>query len=148
MSHTYVSHLMHVVFSTKERRDMIPAEIQERLWSFIGGIARKNGFKTVAVGGTPNHIHVLISLTSTIPLAKAVQLLKGGSSKWLNENIESDFEWQQGYGAFSVSISQVPHTIAYINSQSEHHRRRNFDQEFVAFLKKHCIEYDPRYVFG
>jgi putative transposase len=83
-----------------------------------------------------------------MPLAKATQLLKGGSSKWLNETIKPRFAWQEGYGAFSVNISQQAATIAYINSQAEHHRKRNFEEEFVAFLKKHDVDYDPRYVLG
>jgi putative transposase len=148
MSHTYVSQLVHIVFSTKERANTIPVEMQERLWSFLGGIARKNGFKAIAIGGTENHVHVLLSLPATVPLAKAAQLLKGGSSKWLNEIMKARFEWQQGYGAFSVSISQQAATIAYISSQAEHHRRRDFEEEFFAFLKKHNIDYDPRYVLG
>jgi len=119
-----------------------------RLWSFLGGIARQNGLKTIAVCGTDNHIHILLSLCATMPLAKAVQLLKGGSSKWLNETIKPRFEWQQGYGAFSVSISQQDQTVAYINTQQEHHRKRNFEDEFIAFLKKHKIDYDARYVLG
>jgi putative transposase len=148
MSHTYVSELMHVVFSTKQRSNTIPTDMLDRLWSFLGGIARKNGFKTIAIGSTVNHVHILLSLPATMPLAKAVQLLKGGSSKWLNETIRPRFEWQQGYGGFSVSISQQTRTVAYINSQAEHHRDRNFEEEFVAFLKKHNIDYDPRYVLG
>lgn len=148
MSHTYVSELVHVVFATKGRRSTIARDMQARLWSFLGGIARKNRFKTIAVGGTENHVHALLSLPSTLTLAKAVQLLKGGSSKWMNENISTRFEWQQGYGAFSVSISQQEHVIAYINSQTEHHRRRNFEEEFVALLKKHNLNYDPLYVLG
>lgn len=148
MSHTYVSELVHVVFSTKERRGAITREMQGRLWSFLGGIARKNGFKTIAIGGTENHVHLLLSLPSTMALAKAVQLLKGGSSKWMNENVNSRFEWQQGYRAFSVSISQQKHVVAYINSQAEHHQHRNFEEEFVALLKKHNVDYDPRYVLG
>src|SRR5437879_2535143 len=134
MSHTYVSQLTHVVFSTKQRRPTIREDMRLRLWSFLGGIARQNGFKTIAVGGN-NHIHILLSLCATMPLAKAVQLLKGGSSKWLNETIKPRFEWQQGYGAFSVSISQQDQTVAYINTQQEHHRKRNFEDEFIAFLK-------------
>src|SRR6266700_2044041 len=144
MSHTYVSQLTHIVFSTKERRPTIREDMRLRLWSFLGGIARQNGFKTIAIGGTDNHIHILLSLSATMPLAKAVQLLKGGSSKWLNETIKPRFEWQQGYGAFSVSISQQDQTVAYINSQPEHHRKRNFEDEFIAFLKKHKIDYDAR----
>ena len=148
MSHTYVSQLTHVVFSTKNRRNTIPAGMQQRLWSFLGGIARKNGFKAIAIGGTANHVHILFSLPATIALAKAVQLVKVGSSKWLNQEMTSRFEWQQGYGAFSVSISQQPQTVAYINSQAEHHRSRNFQDELIAFLNKHNIDYDPRYVLG
>jgi putative transposase len=147
MAHTYLSHLVHCVFSTKERRSLIRGEMQARLWAFLGGIARKNGFQTLAAGGTDNHVHVLIALPATMPLAKAVQLLKGGSSKWMNE-ISRGFAWQEGYGAFSVGISQVPDTVAYINAQAAHHAKRDFQGEFLAFLKKHGIDYDPRYVLG
>jgi REP element-mobilizing transposase RayT len=148
MSHTYTSELIHCVFSTKERRSLIKDEFQPRLWSFLGGIARKNGFKTIAIGGTTNHVHILLSIPATIPLSKAVQLLKGGSSKWINEIEGGRFAWQEGYGAFTVGISQEADTIRYINSQREHHRRRSFEEEFVAFLNKHRIEYDPKYVWG
>ncbi|MCU1271615.1 MAG: transposase IS200-family protein [Acidobacteriaceae bacterium] len=148
MSHTYTSELLHVVFSTKQRRSSISADMHDRLWAFLGGIARGNGFKAIAVGGTDNHVHMLLSLPATMPLATAMQLLKGGSSKWLNETIEPHFEWQQGYGAFSVSVSHQRQTIFYINSQAEHHRTRNFEEEFISFLKKLDIDYDPKYVLG
>ena len=148
MSHTYISELVHVVFSTKGRRRLIHEDTRRRLWSFLGGIARKNGFKAIAIGGTEDHIHMLISLPAVMPLAKAVQLLKGGSSKWLNEISTIRFEWQQGYGAFRVSISQQEQVTAYINSQQEHHRKRDYENEFIALLKKHNIQYDPRYVLG
>jgi REP element-mobilizing transposase RayT len=148
MSHTYVSGLVHCVFSTKQRRNSIAPEKLSDLWSYLGGIARKNGFKTIAVGGTENHVHILLSLPATIPLAKAMQLLKGGSSKWMNEMGDGSFAWQEGYGAFTVGISQQANTTAYINSQAEHHRNHGFEDEFLAFLKKHEIEYDPKYVWG
>lgn len=105
-------------------------------------------FKAVAIGGTENHVHVLLSLPATMPLAKAMQLLKGGSSKWMNDTGADGFAWQEGYGAFTVGISQQVDTVRYINTQAEHHRSRNFDAEFLAFLKKHGIDYDPKYVFG
>jgi putative transposase len=105
MSHTYVSDLVHCVFSTKERRKLIPSEIQPQLWSFLGGIARKNGFKALMAGGTENHVHILLSLPATIPLAKAVQLLKGASSRWMNETHTKGFAWQEGYGAFTLGVS-------------------------------------------
>lgn len=148
MSHTYISDLVHCVFSTKLRRNLIPPEIQPELWSFLGGIARKNGFKALMVGGTENHVHILLSLPATIPLAKAMQLVKGASSHWMNEKHARNFAWQEGYGAFTVGISQKAHTIAYIQFQAEHHRKRSFEEEFVAFLKRHGVEYDPQYVWG
>jgi putative transposase len=148
MSHTYVSDLVHCVFSTKERRNLIRPEIQSDLWAFLGGIARKNGFKALIVGGTENHVHVLLSLPAQIPLAKAMQLIKSASSHWMNEKHTKRFAWQEGYGAFTVGISQKEDTIAYIRSQPEHHRKRSFEEEFVAFLKKHNVDYDPRYVWG
>src|SRR6516162_1954198 len=132
MAHTYISELVHCVFSTKNRANMIRPERQNDLWSYLGGIARTNGFKAVAIGGTANHVHVLLSLPATMPVAKAVQLLKGGSSKWLNDTDPGQFGWQDGYGAFSVGISQQADTVAYINSQSEHHARKSFEEEFLA----------------
>jgi len=148
MSHTYTVLLIHCVISTKNRGKLIPHEIQPNLWSYVGGIARKNGLKALVVGGTEDHMHVLLSLPATIPLAKALQLLKGASSHWMNETVKNEFAWQEGYGAFTIGISQKPGTVAYIQGQHEHHRRRDFQQEFVAFLKKHGVEYDPVYVWG
>jgi putative transposase len=148
MSHTYISNLVHCVFSTKNRRDLIRPEIQSDLWAFLGGIARKNEFKAVIAGGTENHVHILLSLSAQMPLAKAMQLIKGASSRWMNEKHANGFAWQEGYGAFTVGISQTANTIAYIRSQPEHHRKRSFEEEFIAFLKKHDVEYDPRYVWG
>lgn len=147
MSHTYVSALYHCVFSTKERRGLIPPARQPDVWSYLGGIARKNGFKLLAAGGTDNHVHLLISLPAVLPLAKAIQLLKGGSSKWMNDS-GARFGWQEGYAAFSVGISQVNATVSYINSQAEHHHKRGFEEEFLAFLNKHGIAYDAKYVWG
>jgi len=148
MAHTHVSGLFHCVFSTKGRRGLIPTTKQPDVWSYLGGIARKNSFKLLAAGGTDNHVHLLVSLPATVPLAKAIQLLKGGSSKWMNDSGANGFAWQEGYGAFSVGISQQSATIAYINSQAEHHYKLGFEEEFLAFLKKHGIAYDDKYVWG
>ncbi len=147
MSHTYTCELFHCVFSTKEGRNLITDEMRPRLWSFLGGIARKNGFEAITIGGIANHVRLLLSLPAAMPLAKAVQVLKGGSSKWVNEN-GVEFAWQEGYGAFTVGVSQREQTVAYINAQHEHHRRRSFEEEFLTFLRKHGIEYDPKYVWG
>ena len=148
MDHPYVSQIVHCVFSTKERLNSIRDQIRPELWSYIGGIARTNHMKAIAIGGTSNHVHVLLSLPATIPLAKAMQLIKGGSSKWLHEKTGSRFQWQEAYGAFTVSISQVKPTIDYINSQAEHHAHRNYEDEFREFLRKHGIAYDDKYIFG
>jgi len=131
MAHTYVSGLVHCVFSTKLRRNLIKPEFQPDLWAFLGGIARKNKFKALIIGGTENHVHILLSLPADMPLAKAMQLMKGASSRWMNETHTKNFAWQEGYGAFTVGISQKANTIAYIQSQAEHHRKRSFEEEFM-----------------
>jgi len=150
MSHTYVSSFFHVVFSTKERRPQISDELQPRLWAYIGGIARQNNFTAIAVGGTSDHVHILRSLPSTMPISKAVQLIKGGSSKWIHDTFSTlrKFSWQQGYGAFSISVSDIERTIKYIENQKRHHAKKDFREEFVQFLRKHNIPYDERFVFG
>lgn len=150
MAHTYASCLFHVVFSTKERRPLISPAMQARLWGYLGGIARKNRIHALAIGGTADHIHMLLAVPPEMPLAKALQLIKGGSSKWVHETYPSHrlFAWQEGYGAFSISISHLKETIRYIEEQEEHHRRKTFQEEFLAFLKKHNLDFDPRYVWG
>ena len=150
MGHSFTSSLYHCVFSTKERRRSITANLQSRLWPFMGGIARDNGIKALVIGGVEDHIHLLLSLPSTMAVAKAVQLIKGGSSLWVHETFPEHhhFAWQEGYGAFSLGVSQTQATRTYIESQAEHHRKTTFQEEFLAFLKKHGMEYDERYVWG
>ena len=150
MAHSYTSCFVHTVFSTKDRRKSITAELKERLWPYVGGIAKQDGMRALAIGGTRDYVHILLSLPATVSVAKALQLIKGGSSKWVHETFPSggDFAWQEGYGAFSIGISRVDETVAYINAQDEHHRTRSFQEEFLAFLKKHGVEYDERYVWG
>ena len=105
--------------------------------------------KALAIGGTRDHIHALLSLPATMSFAKAVQSIKGGSSKWIHDAFVKykKFGWQEGYGAFSVSASQMSRTVAYINNQKEHHRKRTFEEEFIELLDKHGVEYDRKYVF-
>jgi putative transposase len=131
-----------VVFATAERRPMIREDIQEMLYRYIGGIARENGIPALAVGGANDHIHLLLSLPRTVSVAKAVQLLKLGSSKWLHESFPKlkSFAWQEGYGAFSIGVSQRAATVKYIEGQAEHHKRISFDEEFKKFLTVHGIE--------
>ncbi len=148
-SMSYVSSYFHCVFSTKERQRLIRPELRERLWPFLGGIARQNKMKAIEIGGVEDHIHILLSLPSTMAISKVMQLLKGGSSKWIHETFSEQrlFAWQEEYGAFSVSMSQLDKTIEYIKGQETHHRKMTFQEEFLALLKKHRIEYDERYLW-
>jgi len=150
MPHSFISSLFHCVYSTKNRVKSIAPDLRERLFPYIGGIARENDMTALAIGGTDDHVHHLLSLPSTLAIAKAIQIIKSGSSKWIHDTFPKcrDFEWQEGYGAFSISISHVPRTVAYINAQEKHHKTKTFREEFRAFLKKHGIEYDERFVWG
>jgi REP element-mobilizing transposase RayT len=146
---SYISAYFHCVFSTKERRPQITPELADRLWPFLGGIARQNKMKAIEIGGMEDHVHILLSLPSTMAIAKALQLIKGGSSKWVHETFPEHrlFAWQEKYGAFSVSVSQLDKITEYIKGQQEHHRTMTFKEEFLALLKKHQIEYDERYLW-
>lgn len=141
---------MHYVFSTKNRANLIYADIQDRLWAFMGGIARQNGIAPLVIGGADNHCHALLRLSATMPVAKAVQLIKASSSKWLGETFTQceDFAWQEGYAAFSVSASMTAKVSQYIARQLEHHGNRSFEQEYAMLLERHGIADDGEHVFG
>jgi REP element-mobilizing transposase RayT len=147
MSHSYSANLVHCVFSTKDRVDSIPDDVRERLYAYIFGTAKNLGIEILAMGGMANHIHILIALPAKCPLSFAVRDLKANSSRWMSEN-GPRFSWQQGFGAFSVSPSQVAMVKAYIRNQEVHHKKRNFEEEFLLLLKKSGVEFDPKYVFG
>ena len=147
MPNTFSSLNIHYVFATKERVPVLNPELRERLWPFLGGIAKQNGIKPRCVGGVADHVHLLLSMPTTLPIAKAIQLIKGGSSAWIHQNFRQlhNFSWQEGYGAFSVSISQLPETIAYIQNQEEHHRTRTFREEYLVILKRHGLDFEEKY---
>jgi putative transposase len=147
VSHTYAQNVIHVVFSTKDRRKLMSSEFRPRMWAYAVGICKKFDILVLAVGGMEDHIHLLVQIPPTLPVAKAVLAIKSNSSRWANEEGHK-FAWQQGYGAFSVSSSVVPTVIRYIQNQETHHRRMSFDAEFLALLKKHGIEFDPKFAFG
>ena len=136
--HSFTSCLMHCVWATKERQPFIKSELSSRLWPYLGGIARESKMRALSVGGVEDHLHVLLSIPSTLCIAKAVQLLKGNSSKWTHETFEefSDFEWQEGYGAFSIGLSGIKETTKYIENQHAHHRKLSFKQELEIFPQK------------
>jgi len=147
MAHSYVCVHVHVVFSTKDRRPLIPEEKTRLLWKYLAGIANNYGMKALATGGMPDHVHILLSLASEMPVAKAVNVLKSNSSKWMRAQ-SRQFAWQEGYAAFSVSTSGLSKVTDYINRQPEHHKRRDFAQEYLSLLKKHGVQYDPAWVLG
>lgn len=129
------------MFSTAERRALIPDDLLVRLWPYIGGVVKHVGAKALAVGGTRDHVHVLLSIPAGKSIAEVVQKLKANSSRWISaEGRIPLFSWQKGYGAFSVGASGVKPTIEYILGQAEHHRKRNFAQEWKGILQKHGIE--------
>jgi REP element-mobilizing transposase RayT len=138
MSHAYVQNHIHVIFGTKSRAETLSGDLQPRLWAYLGGIARNSSFQIRAVGGTADHVHLLLELPPTISLSRAVCLLKANSSKWIRKRAPL-FEWQQGYAAFAVSVSQVPAVMAYIDNQAAHHQRRDFSGELAALLAKHGL---------
>ena len=147
MSHTYIASYFHYIFSTKDRQDSIPKDLQPRLWAYVGGTARNLGIVPVAIGGTANHAHLLLALKPSMTVAEAVQKLKANSSRWMGEH-GIGFEWQKGYAALSVSPSLVGSVRAYVLSQEEHHRKRSFEEEFVALLRKAGIPHDEERVFA
>ena len=150
MANTFTSLHYHLIFSTKNREPWISHDIEERIWKFFGGIARENEMKALQIGGMPDHVHVILGLPPTQTVSKTMQQLKGGSSKWIKETFPRmcGFGWQDGYGAFTVSKSNLPETIKYVQDQREHHRVKSFQEEYLAFLIRHGIEYDERYVWG
>ncbi|HEY6352390.1 MAG TPA: IS200/IS605 family transposase [Candidatus Angelobacter sp.] len=147
MSHTFARIHIHLIFSTKQREKLIPQEIQSRLWAYMASICHNKGIEPIAINGTDNHVHVLFHLPAIMALAKAVNLIKANSSRFMNEH-KRGFAWQDGYGAFSVSESNTDAVIRYIRDQEKHHRKRTFEQEYVVFLKKHRFNFDPKYAFG
>jgi putative transposase len=142
--HSFTTSLYHCVWSTKGRRPILTPEIQARLWPYLGGIARANKTPALAIGGVADHVHILLSLPPTLTISKTIQLLKGNSSKWLHEEFQDirSFNWQEGYGAFTIGLSGVSETKSYITTQAEHHQKKSFQDEFRSFLDKHGLSYD------
>lgn len=149
MANTYSNLFYHIVFSTKGRADFITPDIEDRVWAYIGGIARKHEMTALQVGGIENHIHSLIMAKPAIAPSQIAKYIKGDSSKWIHVEFPelSKFGWQDGYGVFSVSKSNVPEVIEYIKNQREHHARQTFEDEYISMLKLHGIDYDEQYVF-
>jgi putative transposase len=141
--------LFHIVYSTKYRKPTIEKSWQDELYGDVGGVIRENKGSLLCMGGVSDHVHLLAKLSPTIAISDMLRLIKTNSSKMVNDKLKPRiaFEWQLGYGAFSVSESQVGKVKEYVLNQEEHHRHRTFQEEFIAMLERHLIKYDPRYVF-
>jgi REP element-mobilizing transposase RayT len=149
MAHTYTQLLYHVVFSTKDRRAWLVQPILGRLHEYLGGAIRAEGGIALCVGGVADHVHVLARLRQDKAISTVIGAIKANSSGWIHREFGElrEFEWQEGYAAFTVSKSQVERVRVYIAGQDEHHRRRSYKDEVIALLEAHDIEYDPRYLW-
>ena len=149
MANTYTHLRYHCVWSTKNRKSIILPKVESQVWAIVAETAKTHEMFVNKAGGVENHIHVLIEIPKTLSLSEAMKRLKGGSSNAIQQSglIDRDFAWQTGFSAFTVSKSAELDVSRYISNQREHHRTRTFEEEIVALLKKHEVEYDPNYVF-
>jgi REP element-mobilizing transposase RayT len=148
MPSTHLSLYCHLIFSTKDRQPLILDAWRERLHAYLGGVIRAEGAVPHAVGGTIDHVHVLIGLRATHRLADLVREVKSTSSQWIHETLGvRRFSWQEGYGAFSVSPGDLEQVRKYIEDQADHHRKASFQEEYVEFLLRNGVQYDPRYLW-
>jgi putative transposase len=149
MAHTFANLLTHVIFSTKDRIGFIDADLGPSLYPYMGGIIREINGTALAINGPQDHVHLLVSLPANVAISDAMRVLKTNSSRWVHEQWPQrrGFAWQTGYGVFSVSQSNADQVCAYIANQEEHHRHVSFQEEFLAFLKRHGIAFDERYIW-
>jgi len=147
MSHTSGNILLHFIFSTQQRRPLIKPEFQDALFAYLGGIVREMQATALLINGISDHVHMLVRLRPSHSASEIMRVVKTNSSRWAREKHSPSFAWQTGYGVFSVSESSVPEVTKYIAGQQEHHKKHSFEEEFVAFLKKNHVEYDPRYMW-
>lgn len=149
MANTYTQLHIHIIFAVKYREGVIQQSWREELYKYIAGIIQAHNHKLIAINGMPDHIHILIGMRPTQSLSELLQDIKGSSSKWINEKkfVRGKFEWQEGYGAFSYGKSQLKTVIEYIENQEEHHKKRTFREEYIAFLEKFEVDYDEKYIF-
>lgn len=149
MPQSFASLTCHVIFSTKNREPLITGELTTRIYEYIGGICRETGNVLLAAGGMPEHVHLLISMGRQTSVADLVRTIKANTSRWIHEAFanQGGFAWQNGYAAFSVSLSNVEAVRQYIANQAEHHRTKGFQEEFIEFLVRHNLKYDERYIW-
>lgn len=149
MADTYTQLFVHVVFAVKGRDNLISVKWKDSLYKYITGIISNKDQKLIIINGMPDHVHILISFQPSCILSDLVRDVKANSSRWINENkyVAGKFEWQNGFGAFTVNPYQLKTLIEYISNQEEHHKRKTFRDEYVKFLNENNIEYKPEYLF-
>ncbi len=148
MPSTHLRLHYHLVFSTKDRIAHIHRDWRDRLHAYMGGIVRDLGGVPESIGGVEDHVHMLVGLRATHRLADVLKEVKGSSSKWVHEELKKPlFSWQEGYGAFTISASQIQAVKDYIAQQEEHHQRKTFQDEYLEFLKSSGVEYDEKYLW-
>ena len=148
MANTYTQIHIHAVFAVQNRLSLIQKEWQDELYKYITGIVTNNGHKLLQIGGMPDHVHVLFGMRPTQSLSNLMQDIKGNSSLWINKKqlVRGKFSWQEGYGAFSYGKSQIDSVVKYIQQQENHHKKRNFAEEYLELLKLFEIEFDERHI--
>lgn len=149
MSNTYHQVYIQAVFAVKYREAVITNECKSKILSVIGNLINETGCKTLIVNGTEDHVHCLLSLKPTISVSELMKVVKGKSSKFINDHqlTQHKFEWQEGYGVFSYSKSHIDAVYKYIANQEEHHKKQNFKDEYVSFLNKFNVKFDEKYIF-
>ena len=149
MANTYTQIHLQFVFAVKHRYGLIDSSFKEELYQYITGIIKNNNHKLLCINGMPDHVHILIGMRPTQSISDLLQDIKGNSSKWINEKkfLKVKFEWQEGYGAFSYSKSEINSVIKYIQNQEEHHIAKSFQEEYLQILKDFDVEFDERYIF-
>jgi REP element-mobilizing transposase RayT len=150
VSHSFGKLIYHIIYSTKLRRPLIHKAWRDRLYAYKHGIVENIGGRLHRAGGTEDHVHLVAELKNDLSVAQAVGKIKSNSTNWVHETIPQsrDFAWQIGYAAFTVSLSELPNVIQYVDNQEEHHRKLTFEEEFAAFLERHGIKYDPKHWLG
>lgn len=148
MANTFIQIYIQFVFAVQNRISLIQPEWKDELYKYITGIIQKNDHKLIAINGIANHVHIFVGYKPNQLIPELMQDVKGSSSKWINEKkfVRGKFSWQEGYGAFSYSHSQIDQVVKYINNQEKHHKKQTFQEEYLLLLKKFNIKFNEKYI--
>lgn len=149
MANTFSQIYIHIIFAVLGRHSLIRKEHKDHIYKYITGIIQNKGNKIIAINGTPDHIHIFIGLNPSIKISELVKVVKISSSDFIKSKnwYGGKFKWQEGYGAFSYSRSQIPYVARYIENQEQHHKKKTFKEEYIEMLKKVEIEFNEKYLF-